>query len=135
MVKKQPALTVRAVGTQGYPGWQPGLPFEYMNVFLAGILNKKFWEEPICLQTTRIEKENMLSKILPLFINSFNSKKTSGYDLITVLILKSLPPIGIKYLTQLFNSALFLRYFPDQWKVAQIILLLKPGKPPYGLQS
>jgi hypothetical protein len=68
-------------------------------------------------------------------INSLHSEKSSGYDLITVLILKSLPPIGIKYLTQLFNSALFLGYFPDQWKVAQIILLLKPGKSPYALQS
>jgi hypothetical protein len=68
-------------------------------------------------------------------INSLHSKNSSGYDLITVLILKSLPPIGIKYLTQLFNSALFLGYFPDQWKVAQIILLLKPGKHLHELQS
>jgi hypothetical protein len=35
----------------------------------------------------------------------------------------------------MFNSALFLGYFPDQWKVAQIIFLLKPGKPPHELQS
>jgi hypothetical protein len=68
-------------------------------------------------------------------INSLHSKKSSGYDLITVLILKSLPPTGIKYLAQLFNSALFPRYFPDQLKVAQIILLLKPGKPLHELQS
>jgi hypothetical protein len=60
-------------------------------------------------------------------INSLHSKKKSScYDLITGLILKALPPIGIKNLTQLFNSALFLGYFPAQWKVAQIILLLKP---------
>jgi hypothetical protein len=51
-------------------------------------------------------------------------KKSSGYDLITGLILKALPPIGIKYLTQLFNSALFLGYFPAQWKDAQIISFL-----------
>jgi hypothetical protein len=62
-------------------------------------------------------------------------KKSSGYVLITVLILKSLPPIRIKYLTQLFISAFFLRYFPDQWKVAQVILLLKLGKPPHELLS
>jgi hypothetical protein len=54
---------------------------------------------------------------------------------LTVLILKSLPPTGIKYLTQLFNSALLLGYVSDQWKVAQIILVLKPGKPPHELQS
>jgi hypothetical protein len=51
---------------------------------------------------------------IQIIINSLYCKKSSGYDLITVLILKSLPPIGIKYLTQLFNSALLLGYFPDR---------------------
>jgi hypothetical protein len=32
-------------------------------------------------------------------------------------------------------TALTLGYFPAQWKVAQIILLLKPGKPPHELTS
>jgi hypothetical protein len=32
-------------------------------------------------------------------------------------------------------SAFILGYFPAQWKVAQIILLLKPGKPPHELTS
>jgi hypothetical protein len=44
-----------------------------------------------------------------------------------------LPTIGIKYLTQLFNAVLLKGYFPAQWKVAQIILILKPGKPPNEL--
>jgi hypothetical protein len=39
-----------------------------------------------------------------------------------------LPIIGIKYLTQLFNAVLFKGYFLAQWKVAQIILILKLGK-------
>jgi hypothetical protein len=30
---------------------------------------------------------------------------------------------------------LILRYFPAQWNVAQIILLLKPGKHPHDLTS
>jgi hypothetical protein len=37
--------------------------------------------------------------------------------------------IGIKYITQLFNAVLLKTYFPAQWKVAQIIPILKPGKP------
>jgi hypothetical protein len=41
----------------------------------------------------------------------------------------------MKYLTQLFNAVLLLNYFPSQWKVAQIILILKPGKPPHALTS
>jgi hypothetical protein len=46
-----------------------------------------------------------------------------------------LPIIGIKYLTQLFNAILFNGYFPAQRKVARIILILKPGKPPNELTS
>jgi hypothetical protein len=37
--------------------------------------------------------------------------------------------IEIQYLTQLFSAVLLKGYFPTQWKVAQIILILKPGKP------
>jgi hypothetical protein len=68
-------------------------------------------------------------------ISSLHPKKSSGYDLINGCILQALPRIGIKFLTQLFNAALILGYFPTQWKVAQIILLLKPGKPPHQLTS
>jgi hypothetical protein len=46
-----------------------------------------------------------------------------------------LPVIGIKYLTQLFNVVLLKGYFAAQWKVAQIILILKPWKPPNELTS
>jgi hypothetical protein len=48
---------------------------------------------------------------------------------------KELSIIGIKYLTQLFSAVLFKGYFPVKWKVSQIILLLKPGKPPNELTS
>jgi hypothetical protein len=46
-----------------------------------------------------------------------------------------LPIIGTKYLTWLFNAVLLKRYFSVQWKVAQIILILKAGKPPNELTS
>jgi hypothetical protein len=41
----------------------------------------------------------------------------------------------MKYLTQLFNPVWLKRYLPAQWKVAQIILVLKQGKPPNQLTS
>jgi hypothetical protein len=63
-------------------------------------------------------------------INSLNPKKSSGYDIIAGKILKELPFIGIKYLTQAFNAALLKGYFAAHWKVAQ-----KPGKPPNELIS
>jgi hypothetical protein len=68
-------------------------------------------------------------------INDLSPKKNPGYDFITGQILKDLPIIGSKYLTQLFNTILLLNYFPTQWKVAQIILIPKPGKPPHDLFS
>jgi hypothetical protein len=37
--------------------------------------------------------------------------------------------VEIKYLTQLFNAVLLEGYFAAQWKVTQIILILKPGNP------
>jgi hypothetical protein len=46
-----------------------------------------------------------------------------------------LPIIGTKYLTQIFNAVLLKGYFPAQWKVTQIILIVKPRKPPNWLTS
>jgi hypothetical protein len=46
-----------------------------------------------------------------------------------------LPITGIKYPNQLFNAVLLKGYFPAQWKVTQITLILKPGKPPNELAS
>jgi hypothetical protein len=74
------------------------------------------------------------SQIITLFISGV-PKKSSGYDLITGKILKELHFIEIKYLTHLFNAVLLKGFFPAQWKVAQIILILKPGKPPNELPS
>jgi hypothetical protein len=56
-------------------------------------------------------------------------KKAPGYDLIKGGILKELPDIGIRAITQIFNSVLRTGYFPGQWKISQIITFLKPGKP------
>jgi hypothetical protein len=69
------------------------------------------------------------------FKKSSRTKTSPGYDLITGKILTELPIVGIKYLTQLFNAAMLKGYFLVQWKVTQIILILKPGKPPNELTS
>jgi hypothetical protein len=64
-------------------------------------------------------------------VNNLFPKTSPGYDLITGKILQELPPVTIKFITQPFNASLVLEYFPDQWKVAQIIFILKPDKPPH----
>jgi hypothetical protein len=68
-------------------------------------------------------------------INSLNPKRSSDYYLITDNILEELPIIGIKYFTKLFNTVLLKQYFPAKWKVAEIILILKPGIPHKELTS
>jgi hypothetical protein len=53
----------------------------------------------------------------------------------TSTTLKELPTIHFQCLTQLFNAMLLHGYFPAQWKVAQMILIPKPGKPPHTPSS
>jgi hypothetical protein len=65
-------------------------------------------------------------------VKNINPKKSPGYDLITGKVLEKLPVVGIQYLTQIFNAVILTGHLPAQWKVAQIILILKPGKPPKG---
>lgn len=64
-----------------------------------------------------------------------NPKKAPGYELITVRILKELPQKAINFVTYLFNAAIRLKYFPQSWKVAQIIMIPKPGKPENEIAS
>ena len=50
-------------------------------------------------------------------------------------ILKDLPPITIRLMTIIFNEILRIRYFPNLWKLAQIVMLSKPGKNPHQTAS
>lgn len=61
-------------------------------------------------------------------IDELKPNKAPGYDLITGKVLKELPQKAIRYITIIYNAILWLSYFPVQWKIAQIILILKPGK-------
>lgn len=63
-------------------------------------------------------------------IRSIGLKKAPGYDLITAQLHRELPAIGIIYLVQLFNCIMKIGCIPSQWKVAQVTMILKPGKCP-----
>jgi hypothetical protein len=52
-----------------------------------------------------------------------------GPDGLTTLHLKFLGPIGIAYLTTLYNLSLAHTKIPAIWKKAVIIPIPKPGKP------
>jgi len=57
-----------------------------------------------------------------------NPKKAPRYDLITNQVLQKLPKKGIRFIIQLCTAVLKQGFFPPQWKVAQIIMIQKPGK-------
>ncbi|CAK9796217.1 Probable RNA-directed DNA polymerase from transposon X-element [Anthophora plagiata] len=62
---------------------------------------------------------------------------TKGYNLVTAGIFKEIrkskkPTMAIVHI---FNPIIRKRYFPTPWKVAEIIMLLKPGKPDNQLSS
>jgi hypothetical protein len=59
---------------------------------------------------------------------NINSRKTPGSDLITCEILKQLPRKDVK-LTHLINSSFRLKHTPQVWKIAEVIMVPKPGKP------
>jgi hypothetical protein len=72
-----------------------------------------------------------------LFVSPSIQKKFSGYDLITGQILKELPIIGTKYLTQLLRSngsigynllALKLKLIYDRQSVGQSVLVSGGGR-------
>jgi predicted house-cleaning noncanonical NTP pyrophosphatase (MazG superfamily) len=62
-------------------------------------------------------------------------RKTPGYDLITAEILREMPRKGIVLLTQIYNSILRIHHFPIQWKLSEVILFHKPGKPTHLTSS
>lgn len=68
-------------------------------------------------------------------IRKLNSKKAPGFDLISPTILKNLPRKCITFLASLFNATLRTSYFPKIWKVSEILMIHKPGKPPHEASS
>jgi hypothetical protein len=75
------------------------------------------------------------SELKNVVISELKDKKAPGYDLITNKILKELSRKGFIFLNLIFNAVLRTQYFPSQWKVAQIVLVPKPGKPPHQVSS
>jgi hypothetical protein len=62
-------------------------------------------------------------------------KKAPGYDLITGQILKRLPRKAIMKIMHIINATFRMRYIPGIWKIAEVLMILKPGKPPNKVDS
>ena len=66
---------------------------------------------------------------------NINLKKSPGFDLITGQILKELPRKSLVKLINLINASFRLKYVPQLWKVAEVVMIPKPGKPPHEATS
>lgn len=80
-------------------------------------------------------KKYRQSEVVEAIKHHINPKKAPGYDLIKGKVLSELPTKATRMITMIFNAILRLSYFPVQWKVAQIILIAKPGKSPEDVSS
>lgn len=74
----------------------------------------------------------LLTKPLEIkkFIHLFKSKKSPGIDGITNLVRKTFPFKSIIHLTKILNACILLCYFPQPWKIAKVIAILKTNKDP-----
>ncbi|WP_333765272.1 hypothetical protein, partial [Streptomyces sp. IBSBF 2390] len=68
-------------------------------------------------------------------IKGLNSKKAPGFDLVTAQVLKNLPKKAEAFLQLLLNTAIKFRHVPSSWKVSEIIMIPKPGKPANDVKS
>lgn len=68
-------------------------------------------------------------------IRKLKSSKSPGFDRINNRHIKHLPRKGILLLQLIILSCLRLSYFPDIWKIANIIAIKKPGKNPKDPKS
>lgn len=90
------------------------------------------WEETIQENMAiRSTTANEISEV----IHEINPRKASGFDLITGEILKHLPEKAIRKLTHLINASFRLKYVPQIWKIAEVTMVAKPGKPPNDVSS
>ncbi|GFV50517.1 probable RNA-directed DNA polymerase from transposon X-element [Trichonephila clavipes] len=67
---------------------------------------------------------------LVTYIKKIKIKKSSGRDGITNKMIKNLPLITVFQITNIINNMFKLRYFPNAWKTAVVIPILKPGENP-----
>lgn len=66
---------------------------------------------------------------------NLNPKEAPGFDLITGEVLKQLPRKGILKMINLMNATFRLKYVPKLWKIAEVIMIPKPGKSPNEIKS
>jgi len=80
-------------------------------------------------------KKIRINEVKNVIQYKIDPKKAPGYDLCNGIILKELSHKGLRAITQIYNAVLQSEYFPCQWKMGQIIMIVKPGKNPSDITS
>ena len=91
------------------------------------LINDNILENGELSPCTRSEVNKLIASLKP--------KKAAGFDLITSEVLVELPHKTLDNLTSLFNACIHWKYFPSFWKVAEVIMVAKPGKSPSIVSS
>lgn len=68
-------------------------------------------------------------KEVALIIKRLKNRSAPGHDSIPTAVIKHLPKKAIVLMTKIFNSCLIHHHFPETWKIAHVIPILKPSKP------
>lgn len=80
-------------------------------------------------QPTKLIKRVTLMEVAIEIDKNLNPKKAPGIDELSPSLFKELPRKAIIMLTYLFNACFRLKYVPNCFKIAQIIMIKKPDKP------
>ena len=94
---------------------------EYQN-----IVNQEFSSEDV-FNTNLNEIKSIIKK--------FRNMKAPGEDGIFYILIKKLPEATLSSLVTILNKCLELAYFPEKWKNAKVIPILKPDKNPAEASS
>jgi hypothetical protein len=69
----------------------------------------------------------LLSNLSSHLLHGLSNNKATGIDKISSKIIKLAAPVISNSLTLIFNQAITLSSFPDEWKVARVMPLYKNG--------
>ena len=75
-----------------------------------------------------------MKELMPV-IKRLHPHKAPGLDNITAKMIQELPPSGLTILLYILNATLRLEYWPKNYKIARVIMVPKPAKPPTDVTS
>ena len=87
------------------------------------------YEDPISDNTLEFNQPITFDELEEAIKNIKNKKKATGSDPLNYLMISYLPKNQKMTLLDLYNKCLMKGEVPAKWKEAQVITLLKPGKP------